>query len=61
MTGSLAQTLALAAKAEGIDSMPAYELVKYPASVREIMGLPEDQTLAMGIGLGYGKDEYVNG
>ena len=28
---------------------------------REIMGIPEDQTLAMGIGLGYGKDEYVNG
>lgn len=59
--GAFAQTLAIAAKAKGIDTMPAYELVKYPASVREIMGIPEDQTLAMGIGLGYGKDEYVNG
>ncbi len=44
--GAFAQTLALAAKAKGIDSMPAYEFVKYPASVREIMGIPEDQTLA---------------
>ncbi|GHV98121.1 nitrobenzoate reductase [Lactobacillus nasalidis] len=59
--GAFAQTLALAAQAKGIDSIPAYELVKYPAGVREIMGIPDDQTLAMGIALGYAKDNEVNG
>lgn len=59
--GSFAENLMLAAKAKGIDSMPAYEIVKYPSSVKEMMGIPDDQALAMGIALGYAKDHYVNG
>lgn len=59
--GSFAENLMLAAKAKGIDSMPAYEIVKYPDSVKEMMGIPDDQALAMGIALGYAKDHYVNG
>lgn len=51
--GAFAQTLMLAAKGMGIDSMPAYEIVKFPASVKEIMNIPDSEWLAMGIALGY--------
>lgn len=52
--GAFAQTLMLAAKGMGIDSMPAYEIVKYPDSVRKIMHIPDDEWVAMGIALGHG-------
>lgn len=52
--GAFGQTLMLAAKGMGIDSMPAYEIVKYPESIRKIMNIPDDETIAMGIALGYG-------
>lgn len=52
--GAFGQTLMLAAKGMGIDSMPAYEIVKYPDSVREIMHIPDNEWIAMGIALGYG-------
>lgn len=51
--GAFGQTLMLAAKGMGIDSMPAYEIVKYPDSVKQIMGIPDDEWLCMGIALGY--------
>lgn len=52
--GAFGQTIMLAAKGMGIDSMPAYEIVKYPASIRRIMNIPADEWIAMGIALGYG-------
>lgn len=59
--GAFGQTLALAAQGLGVSSMPAYEFVKYPDEVRAVMGIPDDQWVVMGIGLGYPKDHYVNG
>lgn len=59
--GAFGQTLALAAQGLGVDSMPAYEFVKFPQEVREVMGIPANQWVAMGIGLGYPKEHYVNG
>lgn len=57
-TGSFGQTLMLAAADKKIDSMPAYEFVKYPDSVRKILNIPADTMILMGIGLGY-RDENV--
>ena len=51
--GGFGQTLMLAAKGMGIDSIPAYEIVRFPNSVREIMEIPEQEWVAMGIALGY--------
>lgn len=51
--GAFGQTLMLAARGMGIDSMPAYEIVKFPESVKEIMNIPDSEWLAMGIALGY--------
>ncbi len=58
--GAFGQTLMLAAKYLGIDSMPAYEIVRYPESVRKIMHIPEDEWVAMGIGLGYRADHMID-
>lgn len=58
--GAFEQTLALAAANEGLDSMIAYELVKYPKVVREEMGIPRSEELAIGVALGCATDEQVN-
>lgn len=52
--GAFGQTIMLAAKGMGIDSMPAYEIVKFPDSIRKIMNIPDDEWIAMGLALGYG-------
>lgn len=58
--GAFGQSLMLAAFERGVDSMPAYETVKYPQYVREIMGIPENERIVMGIALGYRADEKIN-
>jgi nitroreductase len=59
--GAFEQTFALAAANEGLDTMLAYELVKYPKVVRDEMGIPKGEDLAMGIALGRAADEKING
>ncbi len=57
--GAFSQTLMLAATARGVQSVPSYELVKYPAIVRNELGMPADKVVAMGIALGYEKPEKL--
>lgn len=59
--GGFEQTLMLSAKNQGIDSIPAYEFVKFPDMVRRYLGIPEDEQVAIGVGLGYPTDHPVNG
>jgi nitroreductase len=59
--GAFSQSLMLAAKEEGVDSMEAYELVKYPEDIRRFMGIPEDEAIVIGIALGYADDRRING
>ena len=59
--GGFEQTLMLSAKNQGIDSIPAYEFVKFPDMVRSYLGIPEDEMVAIGVGLGYPTDHPVNG
>lgn len=59
--GAFGQTLMLAAESKGIASVAAYELVRFPADVRAILGIPEDEIVGIGIALGYeDKDSSVN-
>lgn len=58
--GAFSQTLMLSAYGRGLGAMPAYETVKYPDLVRRFMGIPDDQVLAMGIGLGYSDEKAIN-
>lgn len=58
--GLFSQSLMLASKNLGIDSIPAYNIVRYPDVLREIMAIPADQVIVMGIALGYATDNPIN-
>ena len=58
--GAFGQTLMLSAKDHGVDSMPAYEIVKYPQEIRRALSIPQDEDIVMGIGLGYADDRRIN-
>lgn len=51
--GGFSQTLMLAANNRGLSTMPAYAFVKYPEVIRKYLDIPEDETIGIGIGLGY--------
>ena len=50
----------LAATAKGIDSIPAYEIAKYPDILRKHLPIPDDEDIIIGIALGYSSDEKIN-
>ena len=58
--GGFEQTMLLSACAHGVDSVPAYNLVKYPDILRDELGIPEDLSIAVGVALGYGSDVPLN-
>jgi len=57
--GALSQSIMLAALQLGIDSIPSYSLVLYSDLVHEVLGIPQDVAVAVGIALGYRDDEAV--
>jgi nitroreductase len=58
--GGFGMSILLAATNLGIDSIPAYELVKYPYIIRDHLPVPEDEDIIMGIALGYESDDKIN-
>ncbi|WP_137596773.1 nitroreductase [Paucilactobacillus kaifaensis] len=58
--GMFASTLMLSASAKEIDSIPSYALVKYPELERAALDIPEDETIFIGIALGYQSDSLLN-
>ncbi len=58
--GGFGMALMLAAKDRGIDSIPAYEIVKFPAELRPLLSVPDDEEIIMGIALGYAAEDSVN-
>ena len=57
--GAFSMSLMLAACEKDIDSIPAYELIKYPEVLRENLPIPDEDIIA-GIALGYASDAKVN-
>jgi len=55
--GSFAQSLMLAAAAQGLDSVPAVMLAAYPDIVRTELGVPDSLAIAIGIALGHAERE----
>lgn len=51
--GALEQTVLLCAANRGVASIVAYSIIKYPDIIRRHLPIPEDEDIAMGIGLGY--------
>lgn len=58
--GAFSQTLMLSATNRGIQSIPAYELVRYPDETRELLSLESSEKLLMGVALGYEKVDKIN-
>lgn len=58
--GAFGQTLMLAAKDKGIDSMPAEEFVFNPSELHQVLGVGNDYIFGMGIGLGYAETAKIN-
>lgn len=58
--GSFGQTIMLAAKSLGIDSIPNYNSVRFPDILRRKLNIPNDETIVVGISLGYAKDTRIN-
>ncbi len=58
--GAFGQSLMLAAKGWGVDSIAASEYVKYPEYIRKSLGIPEDEAIIMAIGLGYADTSRIN-
>lgn len=58
--GALGYGILLAAEKHGLGAVPAYELVRYPAEIRQEFDIPEDQVIFMGISLGYATDSKLN-
>ncbi|WP_092612928.1 nitroreductase [Actinomyces ruminicola] len=57
--GGLSMTLVLAAFDQGLGAINAYELVKYPDDVRRVMGISNQELLAVGVALGYPADNKL--
>ena len=58
--GSFAQTLMLAAKDKGLDTIPTYNSVRFPEVIRQEMDIPDDESLVIGISIGYPKNATIN-
>ena len=58
--GAFSMSLMLAASEKDIDSIPAYELIKYHEVLRENLPIPESEDIIAGIALGYASDAKIN-
>ena len=60
-TGALEMSVIDAAKELGIDSVPAYEAIKYPDIIKKYIKISDDEDIVIGIALGYeDKENIVN-
>ncbi len=58
--GAFEEALALSAKNHGYDTVVAYEFVRYPLEVRPVLGIPENEALVIGLGIGHATDAPIN-
>lgn len=59
--GAFSMSLMLAAKDEGIDSIPAFEFVKYPEYLEKVLDVNKNYEIVMGLGFGYiDKEAHIN-
>ena len=58
--GSFGQTIMLAAKDKGLDTIPNYNSVRFPEVLRHYLDIPEDETIVVGISIGYAEAAKIN-
>jgi len=58
--GALEMSILLSAKSHGVDSLIAYESIKYPDVLRKFCKIPDNEEIVIGIALGYEDDNITN-
>ena len=58
--GAFGQTIMLAAKDKGLDTIPNYNSVRFPDILRSELDIPTDETIVVGISLGYPQSAKIN-
>ena len=58
-SGAIEMSIMAAAKERGIDSVPAYEAIKYPDIIRKHIKVPDDEDIVIGIALGFEDKENI--
>lgn len=58
--GAFSMSLMLAASEKDINSVPAYELAKYPDVLRYNLDIGDDESVIIGIALGYASENKIN-
>jgi nitroreductase len=56
--GAFTQSVMLSAVEEGLDTIPAIQLVNYPEVIRAQLDIPEDILITIGIAIGYSDTEH---
>jgi len=58
--GAFGYGILLSALEHGLGSIPAYELIRYPKIIREHFDISKDESILMGIALGYPEVDNLN-
>ena len=58
-SGAIEMSIMAAAQEQGVDSVPAYETIKYPEILRKYMKIGDDEDIVIGIALGYEDKENI--
>ena len=58
--GAFGYGVLLAAAANGLGSIPAYEIIRYPEEIHAHFDIPDDEVLLMGIAIGYPAKSKIN-
>ena len=58
-SGAIEMAVIAAAKEHGVDSVPAYESIKYPDILRKYMKISDDEDIVIGIAFGYEDKENI--
>lgn len=51
--GAFSYGILLSAYHHGLGTVPAYEIIRYPGEIRDHFDIPEDESIFMGIAIGY--------
>ena len=58
--GAFTMTFMLAARAHGVDSVPAASTLQFTNVLHEVLSVPDDQAFLFGIPIGYAADDILN-
>jgi hypothetical protein len=58
-SGAAEMSVMAAAQEHGVDSVPAYEAIKYPDILRKHMKISDDEDIVIGIAMGFEDKDHI--